>query len=285
MAKIYDIFTFFNELELLELRLEILDRFVDKFVLIECVETFSGNKKPLYYEENQHLFKKYHHKIIHHVTYDPLISFMDAENRLSDPNFDALTKEICHQALTSTNVPKGETHWLKEFYQKENIRRALLNLQDDDLCFISDLDEIWNPNLDYSNIQNDKIYKLNQLSYSLYLNNRSSEPWAGTLLTKYSNIKNSCLNHLRTVSKTTYEYLENGGWHFTFMGGKEQISLKLESYGHQEFNKESIKNNIERNLLLNKDVLGRNHFHFWVDESNLPKYLIDNKEKYKKFFK
>jgi beta-1,4-mannosyl-glycoprotein beta-1,4-N-acetylglucosaminyltransferase len=284
MAKIYDVFTFFNELDMLELRLEMLDPYVDKFVLIECVETFSGNKKPLYYEENKERFKKFHNKIIHHITYDPPKSYDDLRNRILDPNSDELMKQICMQALTSSNVPPGELHWLKEFYQKENIRRALLGLDDEDLCFITDLDEIWNPDLKYD-IEDHKIYKLVQLAYSLYLNNRSNEPWAGTLLTKYKNIKNACLNHLRTPSKTQYDYIQNGGWHFTFMGGSDQIKLKLESYGHQEYNNESIKNKIEDNLKNNKDVLGRSNFSFWIDETDLPKYILENKEKYKKFFK
>jgi beta-1,4-mannosyl-glycoprotein beta-1,4-N-acetylglucosaminyltransferase len=284
MPKIYDVFTFLNELDLLEIRLEMLNNHVDKFVIIECVETFSGRPKPLYYEENKKRFEKFHHKIIHHITYDPPKSFEDLKLRIIDPNIDDLTKQICEQALTSTNVPPGELHWLKEFYQKEVLRRALLNLEDEDLCFVGDLDEIWNPELIY-NIKDDKIYKLKQLVYSLYLDNRSNEPWAGTLLTKYKNIKNGCLNHLRTASKTQYEYIENGGWHFTFMGGKNQIKLKLESYGHQEYNNEWTKSQIENNLVLNKDVLGRNQFIFRVDDSELPKYIKENKEKYLIYFK
>lgn len=285
MAKVYDVFTFFNELDLLELRLEMLDQYVDKFVLIECVETFSGKPKSLYYEENKERFKKYHHKIIHHITYDPPKSYEDLRQRILDPNNDELMKQICIQALTSSNVPPGQLHWLKEFYQKENIRRALLGLEEDDLCFITDLDEIWNPELDYKNIEDHKVYKLKQLAYSLYLNNRSSEAWAGTLLTKYKNIKNACLNHLRTPSKTQYEYIDNGGWHFTFMGGADQIKLKLESYGHQEYNNDSVKSRVEENLQSNRDVLGRSEFTFWTDESQLPKYIIENKQKYIKLFK
>lgn len=284
MAKVYDVFTFFNELDLLELRLEMLDPHVDKFVLIECVETFSGKPKPLYYEENKDRFSKYHHKIIHHVTYDPPKSFEDLRDRILDPNTDDLTKQICVQALTSSNVPIGQLHWLKEFYQKENIRRALVGLEDDDLCFITDLDEIWNPDQSYD-IDDHRIYKLRQLAYSLYINNRSSEPWAGTLLTKYKNIKNACLNHLRTPSKTQYEYIDNGGWHFTFMGGSDQIKKKIEAYGHQEYNNDYFKDRIVENLIANKDVLGRSEFNFWIDESELPKYIIENKEKYKQFFK
>ena len=285
MAKIYDVFTFYNELDLLELRLEMLNEYVDYFVIIECVETFSGKPKPLYYQENKEKFSKYHHKIIHHITYDPPKSFADLRNRILDTNSDDLMKQICIQALTSSNVPNGELHWLKEFYQKENIRRALIGLDDNDICFITDLDEIWNPEIDYSYIDNVSIYKLNQLVYSLYLNNRSNESWAGTTLVRYGAIKNACLNHIRNVQKTKYVYIESGGWHFTFMGGSNQIKLKLEAYGHQEYNNDIIKSNIKDCLNYNKDVLGRNEFTFWIDESNLPTYIKNNKEKYKHLFK
>jgi len=287
MARVFDVFTFYNELDLLELRLEMLDPYVDQFVLIECIETFSGKQKPLYFQDNKERFSKYLHKIYHHVTYDPPKSFEDLRQRILDTNTDDLTKQICIQALTSTNVPPGETHWLKEFYQKENIRRAILKAEpnSEDLCFITDLDEYWNPELDYSSIDNNKIYKLRQLAYSGYMNVRSSEAWAGTLLTKYKNIEGACLNHLRTPSKTKYEYIDNAGWHFTFMGGEQQVKMKLEAYGHQEYNNDGIKNNVKLLLEQGKDVLGRNEFKFWIDESELPNYLIKNKNKYKQYFK
>ena len=287
MARVFDVFTFFNELDLLELRLDMLSPYVDKFILIECVETFSGKPKPLHYENNKERFSRYHDKIIHHVTYDPPKSFEDLRGRILDPNIDNLSKQICIQALTTTNVPPGETHWLKEFYQKENIRRAILkaNPNPEDLCFITDLDEYWNTELNYTNIEDDKIYKLKQLAYSGYMNVRSSEAWAGTLLTKYKNIEGACLNHLRTPSKTKYEYIDNAGWHFTFMGGEQQVKMKLDAYGHQEYNNDGIKNNVKFLLEQGKDVLGRNEFKFWIDESELPKYLIENKKKYKQYFK
>jgi hypothetical protein len=69
------------------------------------------------------------------------------------------------------------------------------------------------------------------------------------------------------------------------MGGPDQIKLKLESYGHQEYNNDSVKNRVKDLLDNNQDVLGRTHFNFWIDESQLPKYLLDNREKYKQFFK
>ena len=79
---VVDVFPFFNELELLELRLRILSPFVDKFVLVECPQTFSGKPKPLYFQENQSLFSAWTGKIIHYVINDPIESESDLANRL-----------------------------------------------------------------------------------------------------------------------------------------------------------------------------------------------------------
>ncbi|MFA6587802.1 MAG: alpha-1,2-fucosyltransferase [Patescibacteria group bacterium] len=281
--KIYDIFTFFNELDLLEIRLNILDKVVDYFVIIECVETFSGLPKMLYYQENAKRFEKFKHKIIHYVVDGVPKDFNDAQIMLQNSASGSLERDALQNALTSDNVPKGVIHWLKEFYQKEMIKNALLNLRDDDMCFVSDVDEIWNPRVKIDFTKPD-VYKLRQLVYSYYLNNRSNEPWAGTLVTKYKNIKNNCLNHLRTSRKTKYTYVENGGWHFTNQGGAEQIKMKIESsYGQEDYNNNSIKSKITERILKNKDYIGRK-FKFWIDESDLPKYILDNKEKYRHLF-
>ena len=284
--KIYDVFTFLNELELLEIRLSILDKHIDYFVIIESTQTFSGLPKKLYFEENKHLFEKYKHKIIHYMIDDVPEDEYDLRNRLLNKKLSALDKEIATNALTSDNFVKSDVHWLKEFYQKESIKKALVGLSDNDFCFVSDVDEIWNPEVKIDYTRND-VFKFKQVAYVYYLNNRSNEDWAGwtgTIATKYKNIKNSCLNHLRTATKNNYTVLKNGGWHFTFQGGINQIKKKLESYGHQELNKNDIKSQIEDMVLHNKDIRGRN-IKFWIDERNLPKYLLDNKIKYKKFFK
>lgn len=280
---VYDIFTFFNELELLEVRLKILNDKVDYFVLIECTETFSGKPKPLHYNENKHLFKEWEHQIIHYITDNPISGWEDLRERLKDPNISKLDENIILNALTTTNVPPGEVHWLKEFYQKECIKKPLVGLDDNDICFIGDLDEIWNPDQIYD-IDDDSIYKLRQIAYMGHINMRSSEPWAGTILTKYKNVKNACLNHSRTPWRTSYKFIDNSGWHFTFMGGADRVKTKLESYGHQEFNNDLVKNQIQERLDNNLELLGRS-FILTKDEDSLPKYLKDNKEKYSYLFK
>ena len=62
---VYDSFQFFNELDILLLRMHILDDVVDRFVISESTVTFSGDRKPLFYQENKEMFREFEHKIIH----------------------------------------------------------------------------------------------------------------------------------------------------------------------------------------------------------------------------
>ena len=266
--KIYDIFTYNGEADILEIRLNILYDTVDQFIIVEAPTTFSGLNKPLYFQEQKERFAPFLNKIKYFVINDY-------------PN----DQELLKLTDSSSNVPKnGPEHWRREFYQKESIKKALTHLQNVDICFVGDVDEIWNPEVlvDYTK---DDIFKLRQNVYTYYLNNRSSEPWAGTIVTKYKNIKNSCLSHLRTKGKTKYVYIENGGWHFTSMGGIDEVRRKLnDSYTKDSYNTNEIQEKLEERFG-KKDYIGRSKFKFWIDEKDLPKYILDNKEKYKNFFK
>jgi beta-1,4-mannosyl-glycoprotein beta-1,4-N-acetylglucosaminyltransferase len=246
---IYDCFSFFNELDLLEIRLNILDEYVDYFVLSESTQTFSGIEKPLYYIENKERFSKWNHKIIHHV------------------NVPIETKDSFERA----------------YFQKESIIKSIENINDEDVVYYGDVDEIWKPQ-----DVDDNVYKLHQLNYAYYFNYRSSEEWIGTLVGKYKNIKKSGFNYLRA---NPTHFKQDGGWHFTSMGGADQIRKKLEAYDHQEYNLDWIKNTIEIRMQEGKDFAGRPNdwrgipFSFHVDESQLPKYILENREKYSKYFK
>jgi beta-1,4-mannosyl-glycoprotein beta-1,4-N-acetylglucosaminyltransferase len=257
----YDIFTFNNELDMLDIRLNVLNDYVDYFVIVESTETFSGVPKSLYYELNKDRFSEFHHKIIHHIIDDTPESFTDSE----------CNQEVLEIASNSDNVTRDNLCWLKEFYQKELIKEALVNLNDDDICFVSDVDEIWNYELDY-NIVGDGIYKPKiDKCYINYLNSRTNENWTqftGPIVTKYENIKDVCLNHLRTQRKMNhiYIFMENGGWHFNALGG---IEKKVEDFQHYVYNIGYMR----------KRASGS-----WVDDEGLPKYIINNKEKYKELF-
>ena len=265
--KVYDIFTYNGEADILEIRLNILKDVVDQFIVVEAPTTFSGLQKPLYFKGQKERFTPFMEKIKYFVIDDY-------------PN----DKELCKLADSSSNVPKGgPEHWRREFYQKESIKKAMTHLQDDDICFVGDVDEIWNPEVLIDYTKSD-IFKLRQTVYSYFLNNQSNEPWAGTLVTKYKNIKNNCLNHLRSKGKTKYTYVQNAGWHFTSIGGLDEIRRKLnDSYTDESYNTRDVQENLEKRFG-KSDYIGRN-FKFYVDEESLPKYIKDNKEKYKNLFK
>jgi len=282
--QIIDAFLFFNELELLDIRLNILDSKVDKFVLVESTVTHTGQPKKLFYAENKHLFEKFNHKIVHYIDDTTPNSFEEAALRFTT-EIDPLKKDIILHAVTTSNTGH-QVQWLREFYQHESIRIGLSkvpDIQDNDLIFNSDLDEIWNPERDYP-LDDYEIFKLQQYVYTGFLNIRSEEQWYGTYYSKYKNLKNACLNHLDTVTKTDHIFLDNGGWHFTFQGGIDRVKTKIENYGHQEYNTQEVKSLIDLRLQSGLDVLGR-PFRCQIDTENLPKYLIDNRELYKQFFK
>lgn len=267
-VKVYDIFTYNGETDILEIRLNILKDYVDQFIIVEAPTTFSGLKKPLYFQEQKERFKQFSDKIKYFI--------------IDDYPHD---QELLKLADSSSNVPKnGPEHWRREFYQKESIKKALTDLQDEDVCFVGDVDEIWNPEIliDYTK---DDIFKLKQEVYAYYLNYKSNEPWAGTLVTKYKNIKNNCLNHLRTKGKTKYTYIQNGGWHFTSMGGIDEVRRKLnDSYTKDSYNTHEVQDKLKERFG-KTDYIGRGKFKFWFDESDLPEYILENKKKYRDLFK
>ena len=112
--KVIDVFPFFNELDLLEIRLNSLDPYVDCFILSEATKTFSGLDKPLYYQENKERFKKFSDKIIHNIVED--------------------------------NTPQELHPYERDIFQKNSIKEIVLkNVSDDDAIIWSDIDEVPNP--------------------------------------------------------------------------------------------------------------------------------------------
>lgn len=263
---VIDVFSFNGEFDVLELRLNILNDYVDQFIICEGDETTAGVSKPRYFEENKERYTKWLPKIKHHVfspDTDPALSLL---------------------ADKSPGVPQDMHWWRREFIQKESMRYALTHLKDDDKVFIGDVDEIWNPLIDYPNGR----AELQQTVYTYYLNNKSSEHWTGTSLMLYKDIKTDTLDNLRAYD-TMRAYMkapviENAGWHFTNIGGVEFIKRKIQSYAHQEFNNEQFLSLVEQRVALNQDYLGRD-FKLEVDESDWPEYLKTNRHLYTNLLK
>ena len=248
---IIDVCTWNNEAELFEIRYNVLSPFVDEFRVIEFDKTFSGKSKEKKFNQNWDKVKHYF------ITEDIWGKYWEEAKK--SPN---------------TNYGEGAKHWQIEFAQKESIKDCLTGLDDEDIVYVSDSDEIWQP----FPVSNKDIFKLKLRVYTYWLNNRSSEEFWGAIVGKYKNIKGKCLNHIRSTehTKTKTEW----GYHFTSMGGYDKVKEKLtDSYTEETYATKEVLNNLEKNIKENKDFLNRN-FTYRIDESEWPLWLKYNKEKY-----
>lgn len=206
---VYDCFPFFNELELLKVRLDELNDVVDYFVLVESIETQRGSSKPLYFNDNKDLFKKYLPKIIH--------------------------------IKVKEHHPEMEM-WDREHFQRNCIARGLKNCQKDDVILISDLDEIPRSNivtglkkLLKTSFHGKKshakaiAFALEQDIFFFQLNRQGGwDKWHGTVATTFYELNKKNPQYFREL-RDKLPYLNNAGWHFTWMGGKDKIRQKLVS--------------------------------------------------------
>ena len=284
---VYDCFMFNNELDILEIRLNILDPIVDFFVIAESNRTFSGLEKPYYFKENEARFAAFAHKIIHIATDDSLVA-----------------------------IP-GNDPWILENAQRQYLMRGVAQAKDSDLIILSDADEIPDPAI-FNSLTIDKeyvicihqlhVYALNniQVSPKVKVNglknfwyalkgftlfpNLTEPYWLGTCIFRKSLLNKYSFQDLRNISRAKRikgTYITNAGWHFSYVGNADFIKLKLDSHAHQEFNTESINNkeNIEQCLKENKSLVDEAKFNAMpINDNRLPVWLRENHKKYAHLF-
>ena len=276
--KIYDCFCFFNELQTLELRLNILDPVVDYFVICESSVTHTGLRKPFYYGENKERFEKFAHKIIHVKVTDTPDKFGATPNVLfTTPEANRIWKFI---GATTTFNRATEPHYGRDFWQKECIGRGLVNCNDEDIIISSDCDEIPNPEvlkkLD-TFFDPEKFYSFQQNSYYYYLNMLKETDWFGSRMGTYGKLKNYSFNELRRQTNTP---IPNGGWHFSFQGGLEKVKTKIESYSAVDMNTDYYKNNLSKNINEGIDPFERSKLTEVPIDETFPEYLRKNIDLY-----
>ena len=266
MAKIVDSFLFFRELDLLEIRLKYLYDKVDKFIILEARQTFTGKLKPYNFENNKQRFEKYLDKIIYfkiedkHENYDSVISYLKSKNTQSHT-------KILNMLENHDHYPKDGLHWVLDTYHRESLHIAYDKyLNDEDIVFLSDLDEI--PNIaifeDIKLLDGDKPKVCQQHEFMYFLNYYSNSDWLGTIFSQYKTIKDISLNNLRIDSKKTRNIIDkeeycNGGYHFTTIGSIEDIKVKIKSWTHQEFNTQGILNRLKYNIKTGQDIFEREY--------------------------
>tara|TARA_Y100000996_G_scaffold411513_1_gene395845 strand:+ start:146 stop:937 length:792 start_codon:yes stop_codon:yes gene_type:complete len=215
-----DTFIFYNELDLLEYRLHLLNEYIDYFVLVESTHTFVGNKKELYYNNNKERFKKYNDKIIHIIVDDMPIKSKITENK---------------------------SIWDNEFHQRNCIQRGLdkLKVSDNEIIIISDVDEIPDPSV-LKNIDKYKI-KINNLVMDLYWYNLNRKNMnyqeKATKILYYKYLKQNTIQQIRQSVQPLLTN-ERSGWHLSYFGDITFINNKLSNFAHQENEVQNI-NNVE----------------------------------------
>ncbi len=259
MPKIYDCFQFFNELDILEIRLNELNSEVDYFVIVEAETSHQFKPKPLIFNENKSRFEKFLNKIIHVIV--PASDF------------------------------KSNDFWYNENLQRNRILNGIQDASDEDFIIISDLDEIIS-NSSLRNIKNNFVenaYVFEQDLYLWYLNTKvKNYKWtnAGICRKKYLE-KIGTQSFKNNSTCKNFPRVQNGGWHFSYIGDEERIKVKLENFAHAEFGhltKDDLKKN--RNNLA--DPLGRSGEGIELVKEEIhmmPTYIQENIDKFKNFIR
>lgn len=265
MTKVIDAFLFFQELDLLEIRLAYLDSVVDVFLIVEACQTFSGKPKNFVFEKNLKRFKKYKNKIQYHKISDFHSDFNSVCKYLEKSS--SLTHlKILNILKNHNHYPKNQLSWVLDTYHRECIHLALdVIANDGDIVILSDLDEIPSFELISSHTNHNSLASLKvceQKEFRYFLNYFKDNNWLGSIIGPYELLKNNSFNSLRIDSKVIRKIIdpdpiENGGYHFTSCGGIEMIKDKIKSWGHQEFNNIIVLNNLESNITAGRDIFHR----------------------------
>ena len=252
IPKIVDCFLFFNELDLLKIRLEEISDEVDYFVLVEANTTFTRKPKPLFYDTNKHLFKKYNHKIIH--------------------------------IIADTNIIEGSA-WDREYFQRNSISRGIEQLLNNkqitysDIMIISDVDEIPDSNLLKSIKLETADFDIAVLEQDMYYYNLTCQycgKWYASRTIKIGILfkDNMTANVIRTMKRDNLKVFTNAGWHLSYFGDVDFIKNKIKSFSHTELdideytNSEKIRDRMIRGVdLFNNENRGTRYINVSI-ESN-----------------
>jgi len=253
--KIFDCFMFYDEELLLDIRLNILDKYVDFFVIVESEYFHNGKKRKLKFDINK--FQKFEDKIIYIIHKNEPLEIA----KLSDKDSEDIKS---YKLILNAH--------LRENDQRNHISKGLTDADDDDLILVSDVDEI--PNFDYMNpskVKNKIIMFEQEIFYYKFNRYLPNFTWYGTKACKKKNlispqwlrnIKNKRFPFWRIdtfFSKNKYInkiFIKNGGWHFSNIKNANDIELKLKSYlHHRDYETEELGNSKINELIKNNETI------------------------------
>ena len=292
--KIYDCFMFSDEKMLLDIRLNVLNDYVDQFVIIESKYKHNGDIKNKNFDINQ--YSKFKNKIKYiYLDEEPegLVSISGEDDE------DKKNKSILHNT------------YVRENYQRDVIAKGILDAGPEDFIIVGDIDEIPNlKNLDFENKKNHLIiFRQKMFYYKLNLYYKELV-WTGTRACLKKNLKSP--QWLRNIKNKKYPiwridtlfaknkysniiFINDGGWHFTNMKSPEEIFSKLNSFLHNVdfklsgLNLDDIKKMISQKKIMYDHFADQRKVDRWnspvvlkpADITILPEYIIKNRDKFK----
>jgi len=287
---------FFDEEMILDLRLNILSKYVDKFIITEANYMHSGKPKKLLFDINK--FSKFKDKIIYKVIEKQPTNIIQIDENDS--------KEIKEKKFIDNSNKR-------EHFQREMAQDILKKLDPDDFIIINDIDEI--PNLESINLKDIKhklvLFKQKMFYFKFNLLYENKYWWGSRGCKKKHFLSPQWLRDVKQrkyplwrldilLSKMKYNsifYVENGGWHFTNIKTPEELETKLLNYlHHYEFEQSGLDINDIKKMIEEKKII----YDHGVDQrgdkfsakkkllkvnlSEMPEYLSKNYKKYEKWF-
>jgi hypothetical protein len=257
--RIFDCFTFYNEFDLLELRLQELWNIVDYFVIAEADITHQNNPKSFNLRDNWHNFQQYSNKI---------------------------------RYIMISDMPHSDNTWINEGFQRTALSRGLNDLQPDDVVIVSDIDEIPRPSA-IKFIKEDEnnhdryilgmpicYFKFNYMMVQPVYRQNNIKIVRGRAFTN-PNVERATFDQIPGIIK-----IEHGGWHFTYFGSSEFAQNKLRNFAHAESNIPKYVDNLDINfMIVNKIGLGKfdsnEKFEYVKVDDYFPQTILNNLVKYK----
>lgn len=252
---IIDGFIFYNELDLLEMRLEELYPVVDKFMLVQASMTFRGAWKEAHFNIHDPRWDKYRDKI-----WDKEIMFPPIINHRNDP-------------------------WEREEYQRNEIGRAIKRFANSgDKFILSDVDEIPRREViaELAATCDTEVVRLETPMYYYGLNVRQGD-WGAIRFAPVTILDYWTCQQLR--ERDPKVSVQDAGWHFSYLGDDEFVGNKLRSFSHSELDRPDV----HANLAANRQALRDPYDHgqqLRVEQflfSNMPHHVKENPEFWRKY--
>jgi len=268
--RVIDCFMYFDEDHLLDIRLNTLYNFVDRFVIVEADIDHAGNKRKPNFDINK--FSKFESKI----------------------NYILLKDLPTHNNFYKKNWGPA---WRRENLQRNALAKGYQDCDPNDLIMISDLDEIPNPLLISKFSESNKLgcFVQKNFLYKINLINLDQPNWYGTRISKKKYLKSpQWLREIKAIKRPFYKFYKpqfdifilDGGWHFSSVKTVSDIYKKLNSYAEQQYNNEKYKNLkiIEEKIRNKEDLFGRNYKYRVLNiDNSFPEYINKNLNKFKDY--